>query len=714
MHLRLAIPKVRRHRAAVTGLSIVVAAAMFQALPAAQAVHDEGFALQGNLFGNGSDWEDLFDVAGSPTSTTQKPPADLPTGFTAAAFAKDFVLPDNSGYATGSKDTLPITDSGSGSDWQCKTPNNLGGKFDLVNAYAGSFIPTTGEDAGDLIIFFGSEVSAPEGNRNMGVWLLKDPSVNCSGVGNTDFTGSHKDGDVFVVSAFTNGGAAANIDVYEWDDTTPADNDADNGGVLVKKAGFSNVVCGSASATTDLACAIANTDGDKSEEVAFEVNPPWDAPDKDGGNLNEAQFMEGGVNLTELGIEGCFPTFLANSRSSQETGSTLHDFARSSFQQCGASLQTTPSATSITIGQSLTDSAKVSVTGGANPPAPAGSVTFHVCGPVDDISSCTPTAANSIGAVNLDTATRSGNDYTVSSSSHTPLAAGDYCFAASWPGDSNYTDGPYVDGSSRECFTVTPSQPSISTTHTGAAPGVALGSAISDTATLSGTVSDPDGSAADGTITFRLYGPQAAPATPDCTGTPVYTSPAYPVSGDGTYPTAAQIADVSLGAASFTPTQAGTYQWVATYSGDSPNNLGVASVCGAEASVIFSLQPTMDTAQSFYPNDSATVTVASGAGNLTGDVRFRLYDNSTCADPAGPAGLLYDSGSIDITTGTGTGLSRTVETSNTTVRVNAASTSLSWLVTYVSTNNGIRNVTSACNVENSTVTIDNGTQANTP
>jgi hypothetical protein len=557
----------RRRR--LTGAAALMVAASMLALGPSQAVHDEGFALQGNLFGTGIDWEDLFDVAGSPTVTTPK--ATLPANFTAASFAKDWVLPDSTGYATGSKDTLPISLAGGG-DWQCKTPNNLGSKFDLVNAYAAAYIPTTGDDAGDLIVYFGSEVSAPEGNRNMGVWLLQDPAVSCSGAGNTDFSGSHVDGDVFVVSAFTNGGNTANIDVYEWVDSSPGDDDADVGGSLVLKQGFTNAKCPINSdppLTDDRACAIANTDGDKdTDETAFEVNPPWDAPDKDGGNLNEAQFMEGGVNLSELGLSGCFPTFLANSRSSQIPGATLHDFARSSFEQCGAGIATVPSSSSIVLGGSLTDTATVTVSG-ANPPAPTGNVTFYVCGPSAGLSSCVPANGTQVGAAkNLAGATQSGNAYSVTSDQFTPTTAGDYCFAASWPGDSTYNDGPYVDGSSVECFTVV------------------------------------------------------------------------------------------------------------------------------------ALQPTISTAQSFYPNDSATVTVASGAGELTGSVRFRLYQDAACAGTA----ILDQSVALPA----GAGLSKTVSTSNTTVAV-STSTTLSWLVQFTSTNNGILNVTSACNVESTTLSIDNDT-----
>ena len=68
----------------------------------------------------------------------------------------------------------------------------------------------------------------------------------------------------------------------------------------------------------------------------------------------------------------------------------------------------------------------------------------------------------------------------------------------------------------------------------------------------------------------------------------------------------------------------------------------------------------MDTAQRFVPNDSATVTVASGAGNLAGSVRFRLYDNATCT-PSNTT--LYDK-SFNIATqndGTGTALRKLLD-----------------------------------------------------
>src|SRR5689334_2875466 len=77
---------------------------------------------------------------------------------------------------------------------------------------------------------------------------------------------------------------------------------------------------------------------------------------------------------------------------------------------------------------------------------------------------------------------------------------------------------------------------------------------VKDTATLSG------GFGPTGTITFNLYGPSPFP---NCTTTqPVDTETAPVTHGNGGYTTPA----------GFTPVQAGTYWWTASYNGDTNNN----------------------------------------------------------------------------------------------------------------------------------------------
>ena len=94
------------------------------------------------------------------------------------------------------------------------------------------------------------------------------------------------------------------------------------------------------------------------------------------------------------------------------------------------------------------------------------------------------------------------------------------------------------------------------TLTTQASPAVAVGGQIHDTAFLSGGVNPT------GTITFDLYGP----GDTTCAGPALFTS-VVPVNGNGSYDST-----------SFTALVAGTYQWVANYSGDA-NNAAAATAC---------------------------------------------------------------------------------------------------------------------------------------
>jgi hypothetical protein len=146
--------------------------------------------------------------------------------------------------------------------------------------------------------------------------------------------------------------------------------------------------------------------------------------------------------------------------------------------------------------------------------------------------------------------------------------------------------------------------PVIVTTATNAQ----VGSPITDTAALSATAqaSLPINNAAvvgnaAGTITFVLYGPTDT----NCTSTPVFTSAAFAVNGNGTY-----------GPVSFTPTQGpGSYRWIATYSGD-PNNNGATEVCGAtgEVSTVTAGPATSATNPPTSPGSSVPVVTTSATG----------------------------------------------------------------------------------------------------
>jgi hypothetical protein len=655
----------------------------------AQAVHDENFQLDGDVLASTQthiplpadtqalDWDSLFTSAGA-----NKDP--LPSGFDAASFKKDFnnsgttfLTNDATTYATGSKDTLPIA------DWQCNLDNNVNSKIDVMNAYAASYTATDGDE----ILYFALERNVNTGDANVGFWFLQGP-VGCSSSGAAaDFTGGHQDGDLLVVSEFSGGGDVSTINAYRWDG-----NDAT--GSLNPVPVASGADCrGDNVDPDDATCGAANTDS---------ISTPWLTAAKTtiGNTLPEAQFFEGGVNLTDSNLGGkCFNSFIGDTRSSTSLTATLFDFAGGQLGACESGVQTTPQegdgdpipAGGLSIGTgsvTVRDHAELTVSGAS---AFGGNITFSLCGPLAlaSTSNC-QTGGVQIGSP---VAVSGPSPATANSAVATLTSVGRYCWRAVYSGDA----GAGVPGSSdpddatntSECFLVNPVTPTLTTQASG---DVTLGSPISDTATLSGTANQPGtgglggaetispgsinpttpGAAAGGTISWTAYGPG------DCS-TVAFGPTTRDVSGNGTYPTAAQTA------ISFTPTAVGTYTFVASYSGSSPNTNSVPnSACpdltGAE-DVVVSGQASLQTQQRWLPNDSAQITSPSGT-TLAGDVTFTLYNDGSCG--VGGGTVQYTSGVIDVTTGSGSANSRNVSTNNSTFHVTANNdgSSWSWKVSY--------------------------------
>jgi hypothetical protein len=240
--------------------------------------------------------------------------------------------------------------------------------------------------------------------------------------------------------------------------------------------------------------------------------------------------------------------------------------------------------------------------------------------------------------------------------------------------------------------------PTISTSATGP---VLLGAAIDDTATLGGTANRPgtgglgDGSinptvvqaAAGGTITFSLYGPSA---TPVCSTTAIATS-VVNVNGNANYKASSGMVTGSL-----TPTSVGTYYWIASYSGDSPNTSGpVSTACGdpGEFSVVNDTTAVL-TDQTWVPNDQAQIS-STGGSSLSGSVVFSLYPSVDCSGTA-----LYTSSAIPVS-----GTSPQIANSNNTTVHVSATTSVSWKVVYTSTANNVTGSASSC--ESTSLTITN-------
>lgn len=215
------------------------------------------------------------------------------------------------------------------------------------------------------------------------------------------------------------------------------------------------------------------------------------------------------------------------------------------------------------------------------------------------------------------------------------------------------------------CKEVVIAQPNLSTS---AVTNVEVGADINDRATLTSGTADMSG-----TLTFKLYGP----SDPTCSGTSLQET-SVSVSGNGVYDSAPE----------YSTTAAGSYRWVASYSGDS-KNLPAQGQCGdaGETSVVTKTPTSTDTTQKITPNDTAVIT----GYYPTGTVAFKLYGpyDTTCS------GAPIFSQTVTLVDGY-------AETTNTTA-INVVHGTYRWKVTYSGDSNNLTS-TSACGVESITVT----------
>ena len=297
----------------------------------ADAAHLDQFELDGNTANDTAttppDWNSIFGYTAGEVVEL-----GLPEDFTDVGFEPDSEFPDTSTFTTGSKDTLDV------SAWACTDSNNLGGKFDILNAYGAIYEdPTTH----DLYLNFGIERAATEGDGNMGFWFLKDSAADCEKTTKgkaPSFTGTHRDGDIFVVAAFSNGGTDADVTAYRWDGGA-------TGSLDIADPIAQGSLCGP---NEHDACGIVNT-----QPITTGADKPWPSPDKNGGSLDTNAFYEGFVRVTpQAAGSGCYATFVANTRSSTSPTATIMDFSRGSFPRCQAGTEL--KLASYTIGETTT------------------------------------------------------------------------------------------------------------------------------------------------------------------------------------------------------------------------------------------------------------------------------------------------------------------------------------------------------------------------
>ena len=276
-------------------------------------------------------------------------------------------------------------------------------------------------------------------------------------------------------------------------------------------------------------------------------------------------------------------------------------------------LTTTPGATVVVgSGTNLTDSAVLSGSYHGT-----GSITFYLFEP-----GVAPDGTNS-NNVYSNTVTVSGNGTyeTVSGSNpggYLPTEAGTYQWVVSYTGDSNNHEATSTFTS--EPQVVSPASPSLTTTPGGTVV-IGSGTNLSDSARLSGTHNGT------GSITFYLFAPGV---TPDGTDSNNVYSNTVTVSGNGTYTTAS-----GNNPGGYLPTEAGTYEWVASYSGDSNNN-GATSTFTSEPQVVSPASPTLTTTPNVTTVTLGTSSVTlkdtadlEGGYSPTGSITFTLFLGST-------------------------------------------------------------------------------------
>jgi hypothetical protein len=156
---------------------------------------------------------------------------------------------------------------------------------------------------------------------------------------------------------------------------------------------------------------------------------------------------------------------------------------------------TTPSSGSITLTDSITDTAVV--TGSSAGGDPTGTVHFFVCGPIAAPATCA-TDGTDLGSVGL---VSDGDPTTftssATSSAFTPTAVGRYCFRGEYSGSSIYD--PSSDSGTNECFLV--NDTTGTTSHQVWLPND------------SGTITSAHGAPLSGSLSFTLH------AGLTCTGT---------------------------------------------------------------------------------------------------------------------------------------------------------------------------------------------------
>jgi uncharacterized repeat protein (TIGR01451 family) len=324
----------------------------------------------------------------------------------------------------------------------------------ITDAFGAGYVVPSGPDAGNRTVYFGMDRYATNGDANAGFWFLQAAdgfSLNSDG----SVSGHHTNGDLFVVSSFTNGGTTSTITVYKWDSSA-----ADN---------LDLISTGTPCTADFVACSVVNTGA---------ITVPWPYNPKSGpnGTVSTNGFLEGGIDLDQLfGTHKipCYSDFVGETRASQEVGAELKGIVAGKLPTCGE--LSTSASSQVPVGGTIHDTA--TLTGVYGTPA-ASTVTFNVYAGTD--ANCSnPLNASPIGSFISGTTTGSP---TYTSNPFKPATAGTYKWVATFAGDANNFGFHGSCNDAGETSTVL--QPSISITKNPKSQTVNSGQAATFTITV--------------------------------------------------------------------------------------------------------------------------------------------------------------------------------------------------------------------------------------
>jgi hypothetical protein len=300
---------------------------------------------------------------------------------------------------------------------------------------------------------------------------------------------------------------------------------------------------------------------------------------------------------------------------------------RAAFAASPSTTASVPSASTLTLGGSVTDTA--TVTGDPIVGSPSGTVSFFVCGPSGSAAECA-IGGTAVGTpVTLPDSPAAAP--TATSPSFTPTSPGTWCFRADYSGDTNYSGSG--DGSSGECFTV--GQASSTTASTPQQASTTLGAQNADAATVTGNTGS---GAPSGKVGFYVCGPLGSAAGCATGGTAVGSADLSSAGADKATATSPP----------FTAASPGTWCFRADYSGDA-NHSGSSDSSSAEcftvgqaASTTASTPQQGSVTLGAQNADAATVTGDTSSGSPSGAVNFfvcgPLGSAAGCATGGTPVG----------------------------------------------------------------------------